>query len=97
MTGWWATLTDAERAAVRLMLAPDEMFMHRNVGQSQLSVLRHWLGGNVNGREYVYLPPHDELVRKDVLALVQSMRKAQDKARRDEAQAAAKAAQESLL
>ena len=93
MIGWWATLTDAERAAVLLMLAPDDEFMFRQVGMGMLSLARYSGAAMVNGKRFTYMREHDELVRDDVLKLVESLRKAQRKADK----AAAKAAQRELL
>lgn len=93
MTGWWATLTDAERAALLAVLDPNEVFIHRGVSGGILSIARHYGGATVDCKRYKYIADSDELVRDDVLLLVEKMRKAQRKADR----MAAKAAQGNLL
>ena len=97
MTGWWATLTDAERAAVQLMLRPDEEFMFRDVSVSQVSIARHRGAATVLGKRYTYILDSDELVRDDVLRLVETIRKLQRKVAREQQREAAKAAQGDLL
>lgn len=43
---------------------PDEI---HNVSQTQLSIARHYGGIIYNGKEYVYFPNEDKLVRKDLV------------------------------
>ena len=44
--------------------APDEI---HNVSHTQLSIARHYGGCVFNGKEYVYFPDEDKLVRKDLV------------------------------
>ncbi len=46
------------------MKNPDEI---HNVSQTQLSIARHYGGIIYNGKEYVYFPNEDKLVRKDLI------------------------------
>lgn len=46
-----------------------------DVSHTQLSIARHYGGGTVRGRHYVYFPQSDELWREDILALVHGWRK----------------------
>jgi hypothetical protein len=96
MMFWFDTLSAGEQTAVLSTLAPDEAFIYRDVSQGMLSLAR--CGGcTVQGHRFTYRAESDELVRADVLALVASMRKAVDKARRVHDKAAAETAQGVLL
>lgn len=46
------------------MKNPEEI---HNVSNTQLSISRHYGGIIYNGKEYVYFPDEDKLVRKDLL------------------------------
>jgi len=46
------------------MITPDEI---HNVSHTQFSIARHYGGCVHNGKEYVYFPDEDKLVRKDLL------------------------------
>lgn len=97
MTGWWATLSDAERAYVLATVPGDEVFMHRHVSQSLRSLVRHYGNTSINGVHFVYLPEHDELVRADLIADIARMRRVEAAALRKAQRAAAQAAQVPLL
>jgi len=61
-------MTDAEIAALNDSALPrDAPFLIRGVTTSHLSIARHYGGCTFNGRHYVYVPPTDELIRKDVM------------------------------
>lgn len=49
------------------------------VSQSQLSIARHYGGCKFQGRNYLYLPGTDELLRDDVVKWLAKHRKAQRK------------------
>lgn len=97
MSGWWATLSEPERAYVLATVPPDQVFMRRNVSQSLLSIARHSGGARINGVHFVYLPTHDELVRADLFADVARMRRVEAAAQRKAQRAAAQEAQAPLL
>ena len=97
MTGWWATLSEAERAYVLATVPTDQVFMHRAVSQTLLSLVRHYGNTNINGVHFVYLPEHDELVRADLLTEIARMRRVEAAALRKAQRAAAQAAQAPLL
>jgi hypothetical protein len=79
-------LTDEEQDALESSgLEPWTPFVIQNVSRTQLSVARHYGGCLYNGREYVYIPTTDELIRDDVVRWVTKRRKEQHVAqKRDE-------------
>lgn len=86
----------AELSAIWLM--PQEPTVaYDHVSQGQLSIIRHYRGGTVNGARYEYITQHDLAVRQDVQKMVAAMRKLEAKRLRDEQRQAAKAAQGELL
>lgn len=99
MNGWWATLSEPERAYVLATVPPDQVFMHRNVSQSLLSIARHYGGTRIDGVHFVYLPTHDELVRADLIAAIARVRRVEAAALRKAQRAADKeeAARQALL
>jgi hypothetical protein len=80
-------LTDDELDAVHASgLDPFTPYVIDGVSRTQLSVARHYGGCTYGGREYYYIPTTDELVRDDVVKWIT--------ARREEAQRAAREADE---
>lgn len=97
MSGWWDTLSEPERAYVMATVQPDQVFMHRHVSQSILSIARHYGGTRIDGVHFVYLPTHDELVRADLFAEVARMRRKDAAAVRKATRAAAQEVQATPL
>lgn len=60
----------------------------RGVSSSQFSVARHFGGCRAFGRHYVYVPPTDELIRDDVVKLLEKIRKADARTKREMAKRA---------
>lgn len=61
-------MTEAEVAAlVDSKLPRDAPFLIRGVSNGHLSIARYYGGCTFQGRHYVYVPPTDELIRRDVL------------------------------
>ena len=76
MRGHYAVTND-EVAALSVGLQDQRAaWLYRFVSQTQLSIARHFGGITVNGKNYVYFPETDELIRDDVLAELRKMRKA---------------------
>lgn len=45
----------------------NESIAYANVSNTQLSVARHFGGCKIEGKEFVYNPTDDSLIRKDVI------------------------------
>lgn len=65
-------------------LPEDAPFIIQGVSQSLYSVARHYGGATIQKRHYLYIPPTDELIREDVLKLVQKWRKEKPEAAKAE-------------
>lgn len=63
-----------EHDALFSHFGPDAVVAYRDVCNTQLSILRHWRGGTVNGHAYIYVPLTDELIRRDVYTWLQKRR-----------------------
>lgn len=91
-------LTPDELAYVDLLgtsrLTP---FVIMNVSNTQFSIARHYGGITYQGAGYAHLPDHDELIRRDVLEMVQRYRKEIAKTKRDAEKQIADDAQGDLL
>lgn len=69
-------LTDAEMAALnQSKLDRTTPFAIYNASQTQFSIARFYGGCTYQGKEYVYIPPFDALVRHDVMKFLGQMRK----------------------
>jgi hypothetical protein len=82
-------LTDEEQDALEWSgLEPWTPFVIQDVSRTQLSVARHYGGCLYRGKEYVYLPTTDELVRDDVVRWIATRRKEEQQAvkQQDDAQ-----------
>lgn len=55
-------------------LSRDTPFLITGVSNSQLSIARHYGGCKYQGRQYVYMPTTDELIRDDVLKWARAYR-----------------------
>lgn len=60
-------------------LPSDTPYAIKHVSQSQFSIARHYGGMKFNGQSYTYFPPGDELIRDDVVKLVEKTRRAKKK------------------
>ena len=75
------SLSGAEFRAIQV-LPQDTPYMITGVSKGFFSIARHSGGITYNGRFYVYNPATDELIRDDVLKLVESLRKLKVKVER---------------
>lgn len=85
-------LTDEELQSVQA-LPKDTPYLIKGVSSGFFSIARHTGGITYNCRQYVYNPVTDELIRDDVLKLVESLRRLKAKVER----AAAKERQGDLI
>jgi hypothetical protein len=93
-------LTDAEWQAVfaHFGVKPEAPALaYSNVSDTQLSLARHYGGATVNGASYFYCADTDELIRHDVFRWIERQRSDAVIAQRQAEEAAARAAQGSLL
>jgi hypothetical protein len=74
MTERTGYLTAAELQAVQ-HLHKRAPYSITGVSRSMFSVARHYGGMTHNGCQYLYVPPHDELVRADVFKVVGKLRR----------------------
>jgi hypothetical protein len=87
-------LTEQEEADLMLSgLSQSTPFCIRGVSNTQLSVARHFGACTYQGESYSYIPPTDELVRRDVVTWISKQRKAAER----EAKREIIAKQESLI
>lgn len=71
-----AYLTEAEvKELQNTKLSRNTPFSIQGVSNSQLSIARHYGGCKYQGRQYVYIPTTDELIREDVVKWVMIYRK----------------------
>ncbi|HWR21056.1 MAG TPA: hypothetical protein VN444_04250 [Verrucomicrobiae bacterium] len=80
-------LTEAELDALQDSgLDPFTPFAIQNASMGQLSFARHYGGCRYNGREYLYIPTTDELVRNDVVKWIVARRRETARAAKQEAE-----------
>ena len=89
-------LSELEIIAIQ-HLPRDTPYLIQHISRTQLSVARHAGGCRYQGREYVYMPETDELLRRDVARLVTRLRKLDAKRTRTEARQRGERAQGDLL
>lgn len=53
----------------------DEAIIYTNVSHTQLSIARHYGGCKVQGKDFVYDPTDDSLIRGDVLKFLKKIKK----------------------
>lgn len=77
-------ITESETLQVMVQLPADTPYIITGVTHSQFSVARHYGACKFQGHGYTYNPVTDELVRNDVLKLVEKIRKEAKKQARQE-------------
>ena len=76
-------ISEQELAKFRLTFPPEKpWYIITGVSTSIFSPCRHCGGGRIEGAEYVYCPPTDELIRGDLLVFAQKLRREAAKAER---------------
>ena len=89
-----SAITQAELDDLILSGLPDDTpYVIEDVSRGFFSIARHSGGAVFNGRAYVYEPPTDRLIRKDVLKYIMQQRKAAER----EARRAAKAGEQDMF
>ncbi|MCR9296600.1 MAG: hypothetical protein NXI32_28140 [bacterium] len=73
-----ATIEDLKKYQdeLKAKFGADSSVAYANVSATQLSIARHYGGAKVQGKQFVYNPTDDSLIREDVVKWIAKKRKA---------------------
>ena len=77
-----ATIEDLKefQDELKAKFGTDASVAYANVSMTQLSIARHYGGAKVQGKQFVYNPTDDSLIREDVVKWIAKQKKAEPSA-----------------